>query len=121
MTRQAFEEWVGKGLHLERIPTGAPFAGDYRSIVMQTRWDAWQAATNTAQAEIDKLQAQMQQALEQLQCNTTNLQKGMSKSIQRLCARENAETLEMLRAVLAAPAGQLRSREHREFARMGLD
>ena len=48
MTRQAFEEWVGKGLHLERIPTGAPFAGDYRSIVMQTRWDAWQAATNAA-------------------------------------------------------------------------
>jgi hypothetical protein len=48
MTREAFEEWVGKGLHLERIPTGAPFAGDYRNIVMQTRWDAWQAATNAA-------------------------------------------------------------------------
>ena len=42
--REAFEAWVGKGLHLEQIPTGAPFAGDYRSIVMQTRWDAWQAA-----------------------------------------------------------------------------
>lgn len=48
MSRQAFEEWVGKGIHLERIPTGAPFAGDYRSIVMQTRWDAWQAATAAA-------------------------------------------------------------------------
>ena len=48
MSRQAFEEWVGKGLHLEQIPTGAPFAGDYRSIVMQTRWDAWQAATAAA-------------------------------------------------------------------------
>ena len=48
MSRQAFEEWVGKGLHLERIPTGAPFAGDYRNIVMQTRWDAWQAATAAA-------------------------------------------------------------------------
>ena len=47
-TREAFEEWVGKGLHLERIPTGAPFAGDYRNIVMQTRWDAWQAATAAA-------------------------------------------------------------------------
>ena len=43
--REAFEAWVGKGLHLEQIPTGAPFAGDYRSIVMQTRWDAWKAAT----------------------------------------------------------------------------
>lgn len=42
--REAFEAWAGKGLHLEQIPTGAPFAGDYRSIVMQTRWDAWQAA-----------------------------------------------------------------------------
>ena len=47
-TREAFENWAGKGLHLERIPTGAPFAGDYRNIVMQTRWDAWQAATDAA-------------------------------------------------------------------------
>ena len=47
-TREAFENWAGKGLHLERIPTGAPFAGDYRNIVMQTRWDAWQAATAAA-------------------------------------------------------------------------
>ena len=46
--REAFEAWVGKGLCLEQIPTGAPFAGDYRSIVMQTRWDAWQAATDAA-------------------------------------------------------------------------
>jgi hypothetical protein len=46
--REAFEAWVGKGLHLEQIPTGAPFAGDYRNIVMQTRWDAWQAATAAA-------------------------------------------------------------------------
>ncbi len=53
--REAFEAWVGKGLHLEQIPTGAPFAGDYRSIVMQTRWDAWQAATAIERERCAKL------------------------------------------------------------------
>ena len=53
-TREAFENWAGKGLHLERIPTGAPFAGDYRNIVMQTRWDAWQAATDAALERAEK-------------------------------------------------------------------
>jgi len=46
----------------------------------------------------------LEQALGQLICNTNNMQKGMSKSIQKLCARENAEVLERLRTALAAPA-----------------
>ena len=46
----------------------------------------------------------LEQAFGQLRCNTSNLQKGMSKSIQKLCARENAEVLEILHAALAAPA-----------------
>lgn len=53
--REAFEAWVGKGLCLEQIPTGAPFAGDYRSIVMQTRWDAWQAATEAERERCAKV------------------------------------------------------------------
>lgn len=52
--REAFEAWVGKGLCLEQIPTGAPSAGDYRNIVMQTRWDAWQAATAAALERAEK-------------------------------------------------------------------
>ena len=46
----------------------------------------------------------LEQALEQLRCNAENMQKGMSKSIQKLCARENAKVLERLRTTLAAPA-----------------
>ena len=46
----------------------------------------------------------LEQALGQLICNTNNMRKGMSKSIQKLCARENAEVLERLRTALAAPA-----------------
>jgi len=42
-----------------------------------------------------------QQALEQLRCNTDNMEKGMSKSIQKLCAKENREAMDTLRAALA--------------------
>ena len=41
--------------------------------------------------------ALLRQALGQLECNTENMSKGMSKSIQRLCARENKEAITALR------------------------
>lgn len=40
--------------------------------------------------------ALLRQALGQLECNTENMSKGMSKSIQRLCARENKEAITAL-------------------------
>jgi hypothetical protein len=47
------------------------------------------------------LRTAAQQALEQLRCNTDNMEKGMSKSIQKLCAKENREAMDTLRAALA--------------------
>ena len=41
--------------------------------------------------------ALLRQALGQLECNTENMSKGMSKSIQKLCARENTEAITALR------------------------
>ena len=41
--------------------------------------------------------ALLRQALGQLECNTENMRKGMSKSIQKLCARENTEAITALR------------------------
>lgn len=53
--REAFEAWIveaaaSKVLNLELIGTGSPFAGQYRNITIQVRWEAWQAAT-TAERE----------------------------------------------------------------------
>ena len=41
--------------------------------------------------------ALLRMALGQLECNTENMSKGMSKSIQKLCARENTEAITALR------------------------
>lgn len=58
-------------------------------------------------------------ALEQLRCNTDNMNKGMSKSIQKLCARENREVLAALKAALAQPGVDWESKWAEEFARRG--
>ena len=49
------------------------------------------------QAGRDSSDALLRQALGQLECNTENMRKGMSKSIQKLCARENTEAITALR------------------------
>jgi len=46
--------------------------------------------------------ALLRQALGQLECNTENMSKGMSKSIQKLCARENREVITALRERLGS-------------------
>ena len=43
------------------------------------------------------------QALEQLRCNTDNMEKGMSKSIQKLCAKANREVMDTLRTAILYP------------------
>ena len=45
----------------------------------------------------------IEELLGQLVCNTTNMEKGMSKSIQKLCARENKDTINAAREYLAQP------------------
>lgn len=48
--------------------------------------------------------ALLRMALGQLGCNTENMSKGMSKSIQKLCARENTEAITALRERLGEKA-----------------
>lgn len=51
--------------------------------------------------------ALLRQALGQLECNTENMSKGMSKSIQKLCARENREVITALRERLGDKTKQV--------------
>jgi len=49
--RQAFEEWAISTWHsVERIADDPDnfLSGQYKSVVTNTRWDAWQAATAAA-------------------------------------------------------------------------
>jgi hypothetical protein len=47
--------------------------------------------------QVRERDALLRQALEQLRCNTDNMNKGMSKSIQRLCARENKAVIQSIK------------------------
>ena len=50
-TREAFEEWaIEAGYSVERIAYDPDnfLSGQYKSILTNTRWDAWQAATDAA-------------------------------------------------------------------------
>ena len=52
------------------------------------------------QDELAKTRTAAKMGLDQLICNTTNMNKGMSKSIQKLCARDNKDTITALRGAL---------------------
>ena len=47
-----------------------------------------------------QLRAIIQSLIAQLECDATNLEKGMSKSIQRLCARDIRDTLKEVKEKL---------------------
>ena len=52
-TREAFEAWAkGLGQNLERLPESSPFAGNYKSILMQSRFDAWQAVERKVSSQV---------------------------------------------------------------------
>ena len=53
----------------------------------------WYEAFEEASQENDRLRTMIRQCREALRCTNTNLYKGMSRSIQRLQAKENTEIL----------------------------
>ena len=90
-TRPAHDDTAPKLPFPEADLTGVSVCcGDYahcgRPCTPRGRW----------QASVDDT-ALLRMALGQLGCNTENMSKGMSKSIQRLCARENTEAITALR------------------------
>jgi len=90
-TRPAHDDTAPKLPFPEADLTGVSVCcGDYahcgRPCTPRGRW----------QASVDDT-ALLRMALGQLGCNTENMSKGMSKSIQKLCARENTEAITALR------------------------
>lgn len=56
-TREAFEEWaIEAGYSVERIAYDPDnfLSGQYKSVLTNTRWDAWQAATAAALERAEK-------------------------------------------------------------------
>ena len=85
-------KWDGKQYVSDR-ETGAVV--DWPTMHTRQLWAVWRdRAALTHQPDDTAL---LRQALGQLECNTENMSKGMSKSIQRLCARENKEAITALR------------------------
>ena len=62
MTRKAFEAFISAPpfeMPTERFDDRGAWPGSYTELEVDLAWQAWKAATDAAQAEIDKLQAQL--------------------------------------------------------------
>ena len=62
MTRESFEAFISAPpfeMPTERFDDRGAWPGSYTELEVDLAWQAWKAATDAAQAEIDKLQAQL--------------------------------------------------------------
>ena len=61
-TREAFEAFISAPpfeMPIERFDDRSAWPGSYTELEVDLAWQAWQAATDAAQAQFDKLQAQL--------------------------------------------------------------
>ena len=62
MTREAFEAFISAPpfeMPIDRFDDRSAWPGSYTELEVDLAWQAWKASHDAAQAEIDKLQAQL--------------------------------------------------------------
>ena len=62
MTREAFEAFISAPpfeMPIERFDDLSVWPGGYTELWVDLAWQAWKAATDAAQAQVDQLQAQL--------------------------------------------------------------
>ena len=62
MTRESFEAFISAPpfeMPIDRFDDRGAWPGSYTELEVDLAWQAWKAATDSAQGEIDKLQAQL--------------------------------------------------------------